>query len=356
MLKVGHDENNTGYIAEEAMKLRFVIAAIAALAAVSHAHAEDFYAKKQITMVIGGNPGGGYDLYARALIRHYARHIPGEPNIIGQNMPGAGSVNLANHMYTRAPKDGVTIGMSFPGVIVGPLFDERMNATYKPGEFRYIGSANVSTRVCATYHTSKTKTFEDALARETVMGGDAPGGSLFDYANFLRNEVGAKFKVIRGYKGSVDITLSMERGEVEGICGLDWSSLRSQKPHWVKDKLMHVILQVGLDEHAGLAKDGVPTLWKYVKDKETRAVLELIVSQQVFGRPFLVPPGTPDDRVAILRKAFDATMADKAFIADAEKMGLEIEPASGQRVQDVVAKVYAAPDAVVMRARKALMP
>ncbi len=333
-----------------------VISAGMAVAIAAPARSDDFYARKTIIMIIGGNPGGGYDLYARALMRHYARHVPGEPNIIGQNSPGAGSLNLANHMYTRASKDGLTIGMPFPGVIVGPLLDERMNATFKPSEFRYVGSANVSTRVCATYHTSQTRTFEDALARETVMGGDAPGGSLFDYANFLRNEVGAKFKVIRGYKGSVDITLSMERGEVEGICGLDWSSLRSQKPHWVKDKLMHVILQVGLDEHAGLAKDGVPTLWKFVKDKDTRAVLELIVSQQVFGRPFLVPPGTPDDRVAILRKAFDATMQDKAFLADAAKTGLDIEPASGQRVQDVVAKLYAAPDAIVMRARKALMP
>ena len=217
-----------------------VISAGMAVAIAAPARSDDFYARKTITMIIGGNPGGGYDLYARALMRHYARHIPGEPNIIGQNSPGAGSLNLANHMYTRASKDGLTIGMPFPGVIVGPLLDERMNATFKPSEFRYVGSANVSTRVCATYHTSQTRTFEDALARETVMGGDAPGGSLFDYANFLRNEVGAKFKVIRGYKGSVDITLSMERGEVEGICGLDWSSLRSQKPHWVKDKLMHV--------------------------------------------------------------------------------------------------------------------
>jgi tripartite-type tricarboxylate transporter receptor subunit TctC len=338
------------------MMLRFLIAAAVALAIVSPARADDFYTKKQINFVIGGNPGGGYDLYARALMRHIARHIPGGPNLVGQNMPGAGSLNLANHMYARASKDGLTIGMPFPGVIVGPLLDERMNATFKPGEFRYIGSANVSTRVCATYHTSKTRTFEDALARETLIGGDTSGGSLFDYANFLRNEVGAKFKVIRGYKGSVDITLSMERGEVEGICGLDWSSLRGQKPHWVKDKLMHVILQVGLDEHAGLAKDGVPGLWKYVKDDDTRAVLELIVSQQVFGRPFLVPPGTPDDRVAILRKAFDATMKDKAFLADAQKVGLEIEPASGQRVQDVVAKLYASPAAIVTRARKALLP
>jgi hypothetical protein len=190
--------------------------------------------------------------------------------------------------------------------------------------------------VCATFEGSQTKTFDDALKRETVMGGDAPGGSLFDYLQFLRREVGAKFKVVRGYKGSVDILLSMERREVEGICGLDWSSLRTQKPDWVRDKKMHVILQTGLDTHAGLTKMGVPEIWKYVKNEDSRRVLELILGQQVFGRPFMLPPGAPADRLAILRKAFEATMADKAFVADAEKMGLEITPANGARVQEGV--------------------
>jgi tripartite-type tricarboxylate transporter receptor subunit TctC len=331
-----------------------LFAAIAAFG--SPAHAADFYANKTINLIVGANPGGGYDLYARALVRHFPKHIPGEPTIVVQHMPGAGSVNSANHLFARAPKDGLTVGMIFPGAIAAPLFDERRKVGFKPTEFVYLGSANVSTRVCATFESSPTKTFDDALKRETVMGGDAPGGSLFDYLQFLRREVGAKFKVVRGYKGSVDILLSMERKEVEGICGLDWSSLRTQKPDWVRDKRMHVILQTGLDSHAGLAAQGVPTLWKYVKDGETRKVLELILGQQVFGRPFLLPPGVPAERAAILRKAFDATMADKAFVADATKMGLEIAPASGARVQDVVAKMYAAPPAILKRARTALQP
>lgn len=322
----------------------------------SAASAEDFYANKTITLIVGANPGGGYDLYARALARHYARYIPGEPSIVVQNMPGAGSINLANHLFARAPKDGLTIGMIFPGAIVGPLFDERIEARFKPTEFGYLGTANVSTRVCTTYQGSKTKTFEDALNRETVMGGDAPGGSLFDYLQFLRREVGAKFKVVRGYKGSVDILLSMERHEVEGICGLDWASLRTQKPDWVRDKKMHVILQTGLDPHPELTSMGVPEIWKYVKNDESRRVLELILGQQVFGRPFMLPPGAPAERLAILRKAFEATTADKAFVADAEKMGLEITPANGARVQDVVAKMYASPEAIVKRARAALQP
>ncbi|MCC6887591.1 MAG: hypothetical protein IT536_03570 [Hyphomicrobiales bacterium] len=320
------------------------------------ARAEDFYAGKTVTMIIGGPAGAGYDLYGRALARHYANHIPGRPNIVVQNMPAAGSLALANHMHARAPKDGLTVGMIFPGVVVGPLFDEKMPATFKPAEFLYLGSANVSVRVCATYRTSKTRTFDDALRRETTIGANAPGGSLFDYAYFLRNELGAKFNIVRGYVGSIDVVLAMERGEVEGICGLDWSSLQSQRPHWVKEKAMHVILQAGIDTDANLSALGAASMWNYVKDEQTRAVLELIVSQQVFGRPFVLPAGTPMDRVAILRKAFDETMADPAFRADAEKMKLDVAPATGARVQELVTKLYRTPDAIVARARKAMQP
>jgi hypothetical protein len=168
--------------------------------------------------------------------------------------------------------------------------------------------------------------------------------------------VGANFRIVRGYKGSTDITLAMERGEVEGICGLDWSSLRGQKPDWVRDNRMHVLLQVGLDAHPGLSAQGVPTLWHYVKDDERRRVLELIVGQQVFGRPFMLPPGVAAERTEALRRAFDATMADKDFIADAEKMGLEITPATGKRVQDLVASMYASLEAILKRAKAALTP
>jgi tripartite-type tricarboxylate transporter receptor subunit TctC len=326
--------------------------------AATQAQADDFYHDKNINLIIGANPGGGYDLYGRALARHFADHVPGHPGIIVQNMQGAGSVILANHMYARAPKDGLTIGLIFPGAIVGPLLYDKIKekAKFEPRKFNYLGTANVSTRVCATYKTSKTHTFDDALKRQTIMGGDAPGGSPYDYNNFLHNEVGAKFKLSAGYKGTTDILLAMERGEVEGICGFDWSSLRTQKPDWIRDNLLHVILQVAPDEHKGLAEMGVPTLWKYVHDKTSREVLELIVDQQVFGRPFVVPPDVPAERLAILRKAFDETMADKAFLADATKMGLEVAPANGKRVQDTVVKLYSAPAPIVERAKKALQP
>jgi tripartite-type tricarboxylate transporter receptor subunit TctC len=336
-----------------------IIAAILLLSgAATQAHAEDFYHGKTINLLIGANPGGGYDLYGRALARHFSNHVPGHPNMVVQNMPGAGSVILANHMYARAPKDGLTIGLIFPGAIVGPLLYDKIKAKakFEPRKFNYLGTANISTRVCATYETSKTHTFDDALKRETIMGGDAPGGSPYDYVNFLHNEVGAKFKLSAGYKGTTDILLAMERGEVEGVCGFDWSSLRTQKPTWIRDHKLHIILQVAPDEHKGLAEMGVPTLWKYVHDKTSRDVLELIVNQQVFGRPFVAPPGVSADHLAILRKAFDETMVDKAFLADTSKMGLEIAPANGQRVQATVDKLYTAPASLVARAKKALQP
>jgi tripartite-type tricarboxylate transporter receptor subunit TctC len=335
-------------------RLAAVVGVLAA--AVIPASAQEFYANKTVTLIIGGGVGAGFDLYGRALARHFGNHILGRPNIVVQNMPAAGSLALANHMYARVPRDGLTVGMIFPGVVVGPLLDEKMPATFKPAEFLYLGSANVSIRVCATYRTSKTRTFDDALVRETTIGANAPGGSLFDYAHFLRNELGARFNVVRGYPGSNDILLAMERGEVDGVCGLDWSSLQSQRPHWVKEKAMHVILQAGIDTDAALAAIGAVPMWNYVKDTDTRAVLELIVSQQVFGRPFILPPGTPPDRVDLLRKAFDATVADPAFRADAEKLSLDVAPATGVRVQDLVAKLYAAPASVVARARKAMLP
>lgn len=335
-------------------------AAAVLLAAAAPAHAKNFYQGKMLNLIIGAPPGGGYDIYGRVLARHFSQHIPGHPNIVVQNMPGAGSAILGNYMYARAPKDGLTVGMLFPGAVVGPLLYDKIKekAKFKPQKFNYLGTANVLVRVCATYETSKTHSFEDALKRVTVMGGGAPGDSLYDYSTFLAREVHAEFKLAPGYKGSKDVLLAMERGEVEGICGLDWSSLRSQKPDWIKNHLVHIIIQVAPENHedAGLAKMGVPTLWKYVKSKQSHDALELIVNQQVVGRSFLLPPDVPKDRLAILRKAFDDTMKDKAFLADAAKLDLDIAPASGEHVQATVEKLYSAPTTVVARAKKALMP
>ncbi len=325
-------------------------------ATVGPASADNFFANKTITMMNAGSPGGGYDLYARTVTRHMQRHIPGEPAIVNTNVPGAGSMTLANQLYSRSSKDGLTIGMPFPGAIMGPLLDEKTKATFKPTEFGYIGSANTATRVCAIFHTANIRSFQDAMKTETVIGADAPGGSLFDYTALIRNQLGAKFNMVRGYKSSVDITLAMERGEVSGICGIDWSSLRAQKQDWIRDKRVNIILQIGPDEDPDLTAMGVPTIWGFVKDPDTKETLDLILSQQIFGRPFLVPPGVPQERLAILRTAFDATMKDPALLADADKLGIEISAASGKRLEDLVAKLYATDQRIVKRAREAVKP
>jgi tripartite-type tricarboxylate transporter receptor subunit TctC len=317
--------------------------------------AADFYAGKNIDLVIGSAPGGGYDTYGRLMGRYIGKYIPGKPTIVPRNMPGAGSGKAASFIYEVAPKDGTAIAGIFPGAVVGPLLDDRMqNVQYKPTKFNYLASADSGTRVCATMKSTPIKTFEDAQKMKTTVGASQAGGSTRDYAVMLNNLAGAKFDVIAGYKGSHPILLAMERGEVSGLCGLDWTSFKTQKPDWIRDKQINVLIQVGPDPEPELTKMGVPEVWKYLKTEEDRKVVELIVAQQVFGRPYIAPPGTPKDRVEILRKAFDSALHDKKLLAEAEKMRLSIKPASGEKVQDLVAKLYKTPKSIVQRAKDAM--
>jgi tripartite-type tricarboxylate transporter receptor subunit TctC len=330
--------------------------AVLMAAAASPACAADFYAGKTIDLIIGGNAGGGYDIYARAFARHLPRYIPGNPSIIPKNMPGVSSGRAAAHIATVAPKDGTVIAALFPGVIVAPLLDVRSEALFDPTKVIYLASADSGTRVCATHVTSKIKTFEDAQKNKVIMGASAAGGSTRDYAAFVKNLTGVKAEIVTGYKGTVDIFLAMERGEVDGLCGLDWSSLKSQKPDWVRDNKINILVQTGLDAEPELTERGVPEVWKFVKDDETRQVIELIVAQQIFGRPYIAPPGTPPEQVKTLRDAFMAAMRDKQFLEEAEKARIDIAPSSGEKVQEVVLKLYAAPKHIVDKAKDAIQP
>jgi tripartite-type tricarboxylate transporter receptor subunit TctC len=318
--------------------------------------AADFYAGKTINFIIGGNPGGGYDTYARTVARHLADHIPGNPNIVPQNMPGAGSGKAAQYIFAVAPKDGTAIGALYPGAIVGPLLDDQTHWHFEPTKFNYIGSADSGTRLCMTWKTSKIKTFEDAQKQKVIMGASQAGGSTRDYAYLLNHMAGAKFDVVSGYKGSVDILLAMERGEVQGLCGFDWSSLLAQRPEWVKNHSLNLILQMGVEPNKKLLKEGVPEVWKYLTSDDDRQAIELVVSQQVFGRPYILPPGTPEARVKTLRAAFDATMKDKKLLADAKKSRIIIDPTSGAKAQALVEKLYATPKRIVDKAKSATTP
>jgi hypothetical protein len=263
-------------------------------------------------------------------------------------------MRAAGFIYNIAPKDGTVIGAISPGAVVGPLLEGKADALYDPTKFNFLATANNSARVCATFGTSKTKTFADALKQETIIGSVAEGGSTRDYAYLHKNTSNAKFRIIAGYKGTPDVLLAMERGEVDGICGLDWSSLRAQKGDYIRDGKLNILVQTGLEPNEELTKMGVPQIWKFFDNEEDRAVAELVIAQQLFGRPYIAPPGVPDAIVAILRAAFLAALNDPALIADAERSQIDLAPADGERVQEGVRKIYAAPANIVERARDAI--
>jgi tripartite-type tricarboxylate transporter receptor subunit TctC len=325
---------------------------LASLSAQVPARAADFYAGKTINFIVGGSAGGGYDTYARTIARHWSRFLPGQPGIVVKNQPGAGSGVAAAMLYTTAPKDGLWIGAIFPGAIIGPILDPRPNSKFDPSKFSYIGSADAGTRVCITGPKSKIKTFEDAQKNKTIMGASQAGGSTRDYAFMLNHTAGAKFDVVSGYKGTRAIFLAMERGEVDGMCGLDWSSMKSQKGDWVRDRTVNILVQAALDPEPELNALNVPSIWKYIKAADDIKAVKLIVSQQVFGRPYVAPPGTPPERVTILREAFMKTMKDSRFLADAKKANLSIEATSGEKVNTLIADVFSAPKAVVEKAKQ----
>ena len=336
---------------------RGLAAACAAIASAAlPATAAEFYAGKSIDFEVGADVGGGYDIYARTLARHMSRHIPGNPTIVVKNMPGAGSGRTALFISNVAPKDGATLGALMPGAIIGPLLDDKVETQFDPTKVIYIGSADAGTRVCATYQNSKIKTFEDARREKTVLGATAAGGATRDYGYLHDHTAGTKFTVVAGYKGTADISLAMERGEVDGMCGWDWSSLKSQKADWVRDHKANILVQVGLDPNAELTQMGVPEMWKFIANEDDRKVAELVVSQQVFQRSYIAPPGTPAEQTATLRAAFDATMIDPQFLADAEAARIAIMPLSGAKVQEIVQKLYASPKALVERARQVIKP
>ena len=321
----------------------------------SAASAADYYTGKKVDFVIGSDAGGGYDIYARNIGKHLGRFLPGNPTVIPRNMPGAGSGTAAASLFRLSAKDGTVIGALFPGVIVGPLFDDRPQNLFDPNKFQYLGTADSGIRVCITGPMSKVKTFEDAQKQKTVIGASAAGGSTRDYAAFHKNAAGAQFEIVSGYKGTADILLAIERGEVDGLCGLDWTSLKSQRPTWLADKTVNILVQDGIETDHELDALGVPSIWKYIAESD-KAPVELIVSQQVFGRPYVAPPGVPAEQVQMLRDAFESVLKDEAFLADAKVARLDISPLRGEKVQDVVAKLYAAPKEVVQRAKQLITP
>lgn len=304
----------------------------------------DFYKGKDLKLVVGSDAGGGYDVYARALVRHFAKHLPGHPNIIVQNMQGAGGVVATNWLYNISPKDGTVFGMPQRGTPFLPFFG-KPGPKFDPVKFNWIGSLNNETGVITLWHTAKVKTLKDALEKESLIGGSGPNDTE-SYPALMDNTIGTKFRIISGYPSTTAISLAMERGEVDGL-SQSWSSLKSEHPDWVKNKTLSILVQVGSEKHPDLPN--VPTIMEFVKDPEHKAIWNIMLAQKAMGRPFAAPPGVPEDRVKALRAAFDATVKDPAFTADLGQQGRELTPVSGLEIQKMLQEVASQPKSLLAK-------
>jgi tripartite-type tricarboxylate transporter receptor subunit TctC len=312
----------------------------------------DFYKTKKIKVVLSTGPGGGYATYARLLMKHMGRYIPGNPGFIKQHRQGAGGLVAANWLYNKAPKDGSVIALIHRGAISTlPIYGSK-NILYKPTEFNWIGSMNASISTCISWHTQKVKTFSQLLTEPLIVGGVAVGSDTDIYPRIFNNIFGTKFKLITGYASGSAINLAVERGEVQGRCGWSWSSIKATRGQWLKDKKINVLAQVSLAKHPDLPN--VPLVTEFATKKSQRDILELVLSPQAMGRPFLAPPRVPTDRIAALQAAFDAAMKDKQLLADAKKRKVEINPMNGKGIEKLIKKIYAIPKDVVAAAQDAL--
>ena len=314
-----------------------------------------FYRGRNVTLLIGSSPGGGYDLYGRLIARFIGRHIPGNPQVIVQNMPGAASNVAAAYVYNVAPKDGTVMGAIFMGAVVDPLFGEAKRSTHDTAKFNYIGNANSDAYVCLIRTDAGVNSLSDVFDKEIVMGASADGASTRDFPSLLKNLLGVKFKIVAGYPGTREINLAMEKGEVQGACGETWSSVAATYPAWFRDKLVKPLVQESNVGYPELDRMGVPLSNAFAKTPEQKQILDLVYSQTTFGRPYVVAPGVPQERVEALRKAFMATMTDPELVAEAKRINLDIAPIPGEELQTLIAKLYATPQEVVDKAKAALV-
>ena len=327
------------------------LALAASFASPSLADPAAFYKGKTITLLVGGSPGGGYATYAGLLARHIGRHIPGKPTIVAKNKRGAGSLKALKLLYNRSPKDGTVFAAVFKGALIEPLVGKR-GVQFDAMKLNYVGSINTVPKVCYSWHTTGIKKFSDLQTKQMITGGSGSTSSIFQYANMVRNLLGAKLKVIGGYKGSAGALLALERGEVTGMCAQGWSSVMTQRSHWIKEKKINILVQIGIKPDPTLTKMGVPEIWDFVKDKDKIKAIKLIAYPP--DRPYILPPGVPADRVEAMQKAFMATMKDPKFLAEAKKSKLGINPTSGPDVRKILVGLYKSSPDVVGLAKAAL--
>jgi tripartite-type tricarboxylate transporter receptor subunit TctC len=311
----------------------------------------DFYKSNRVTIVIGYTPGGVYDLYARTVARHIGKHIPGRPTVVAQNMPGAGSMKAANYIFGQAPKDGTQIAVFARGLAMQPLLNST-GVQYDATRLDWLGSPASEVSVVFSWHTKPFKTVDDLRAREMIVPATGTGADSAIFPYILNGVIGTKFKVVAGYPGAAETMLSIERGETDGSAATSWGNFASAKQEWIKDGKVNIILQLAMKKHPVLPK--VPLVMDIATSAADRQVLELIFARQSMSYPFALPPGVPSDRLGALRAAFDATLKDAGFLADARQQKLEVDPVSGDQIKALVRSVYASPPAVIERARAAI--
>lgn len=310
--------------------------------------AGEFFSKNRIVMYIGSAPGAGYDLYGRGVARHMGKHLPGAPTLVPSNMPGAGSIVLANFMYARAPRDGSALAGIQNGDVMEPIIGNQ-NARFKPSEFTWLGSVNQQTNVCISWTTTGVKSINDVLAKEFLLG-VVTSTSTETVANLVNELAGSKFKLVKGYQSTNAVLTAMEQGEVGGLCGIGIDSVQSSMADALKNGRINVFLQVGSERHPELPQASF--IYDHLKDPKDKELLDFLVGRMLFGRPFIAPPGLPADRAKLLQDAFWKTMSDPEFLSEAARLNMPVMPINGEAVKAAVVKLEGASPQLIERAAR----
>jgi tripartite-type tricarboxylate transporter receptor subunit TctC len=331
-----------------ALGLLLAVTVISVIAA--PVNADEFYANKRITLMIGSAPGGGYDTLGRAVTRWWGKHIPGNPHFVVQNMPGASSLNMTNHVYSVAARDGTVIGLANNAMPTAPILYPKA-ARFDPAKLSWIGGPSRDAMVVMVWHTAPAQTIEDLFKKEILVGGAARGSAPVDYPLVADEVLGTKFKLITGYRGNEDVDLAMERGEIHGNAGLGWVSAKNGNAEWLASGKAKIIAQYGFRAHPDLPN--VPVFPAPAKAAD-RQVLEILYARDESGRPFFGPPEIPKAQLTTLRHSFEAMLKDEGFLADAQKINLVIDPVTGEQLEELAQRLAQTPPEVAERARKIL--
>ncbi len=322
--------------------------AATAIPAAAQEPAGDVFRGKQISVLVGFSPGGSSSLYAQALTRVMGRHLPGNPIVIVQHMPGAGGLTVVNHLVANAPRDGTVIATTSRTFALEPLLGNK-NARFDTLKLTWLGTANVEYTTCILWHTAPAKTLAEAMQREVIVGGTGAEASEVVFSRAANKLNGTRFKVVLGYPGSTEMLLAMEREETQGFCGIGWTFVKMRKGDWLRDRKINIIFQMALDKHPELPD--VPSIIDSARTPQDRQVWEFLLAPQEFGRPFFAPPDLPPERARLLREAFEKSLKDPAYLAEAEKMGIEVQHRGGEHIQRLMERIYQTPKAIIDRAK-----